>query len=609
VSAADDPHAFGRTRLAFADQAEVDEFVTTLSKFEKGEIGPDDWRRFRLLRGIYPQRQDDLQMVRVKIPQGILTADQLRALAEVARQHSRGFGHITTRQNVQFHFVPQASLEPLLRRLAQAGLTTREACGNSVRNATACPFAGVAADEVFDVTPYALALTRYFLGHPLSSALPRKFKIAWEGCATDHALLAIHDLGFRAILDEDGRRGFRVTVGGGTSILCRSAAELVPFLPAAEVLRLAQAVLQVFHELGDFEHRQRNRLKFLIQTLGFDAFRERVNAAWDRVRDDAGPRLPFDAERPPVEEPPSGPRPVPPTVGEIAARLAAEELRGPGIVPSPQASRTRVAPDADAWRRTNLRPQKQEGVLTAMVTVPLGDLTAGQMDTLADLALAFGDGTVRTTSEQDLVLRWLSRENVDAFYQRLAAAGLGTPNAEGLADLVSCPGAESCRLAVTHSRGLGRFLGDFLRGRPDLVAVAPGLRLRMSGCPNGCGRHHVADIGFQGSVRKLGAAVVPQYFVTVGGGVIGDDAVFGRIVAKIPARRIPLAVERLIGLYTAGRHPGEGAGEFLRRVEIDKLKAALQDLAALTAAEVTPEDLVDLGEEQTPSLEPAGLPG
>src|SRR5947207_9527164 len=234
MSVVDDPKTFGRTRLSFANEADIEEFVSTLERFERGELTPDQWRAFRLVRGTYGQRQTgDASMVRVKIPQGVLTADQLDALADVGERYSRGFGHITTRQNVQFHFVKLHDVEPAMRRLAEAGLTTREACGNSVRNIVACPYAGVALDEIFDVTPYAEALTRHLLRHPLSSSLPRKFKIAFEGCASeDHVFAAINDLGWRAALapDGSGRHGFRVTVGGGTAIMCRSGSTLQEFL-------------------------------------------------------------------------------------------------------------------------------------------------------------------------------------------------------------------------------------------------------------------------------------------------------------------------------------------------------------------------------------------
>src|SRR4029079_13809429 len=266
---------FGRARLSFASEADIDEFVTTLDRYERGELTPDEWRQFRLVRGTVVQRQaEDAQMLRVKIPQGILSSDQLDALAEVGERYSRGFGHITTRQNLQFHFVRLHDVEHAMHRLADAGMTTREACGSSVRNITACPYAGVAADERLDVTPYAESLTRYLLRQPLSSTLPRKFKIAFEGCATDHVVTGVNDLGFRAVLGPDGGRGFRVTAGGGTASMVTSAGLLHEFLPASEILRVAEAVLRVFARLGDYQHKQRNPMKFMIKTVGWTRGRE-----------------------------------------------------------------------------------------------------------------------------------------------------------------------------------------------------------------------------------------------------------------------------------------------------------------------------------------------
>src|SRR5262245_15355437 len=263
----------GRARESFADVADIDEFVAMLEQFERGEISSEAWRRFRLVRGTYGQRQDDVQMLRVKIPQGILTAPQLESLADVADQYARGFAHVTTRQNIQFHFLRLADVEPVMRRMADEGITTREACGHSGRNITACPFAGVAADEVFDVTPYAEGLTRYLLRHPLAAILPRKFKIAFEGCPADHAVASINDLGWTArVRSHAGRpeRGFRLTVGGGSSILPVSGRVLFDFLPAADILDAAEAILRVYHRLGDHEHKHRNRMKFLIKTLGWE---------------------------------------------------------------------------------------------------------------------------------------------------------------------------------------------------------------------------------------------------------------------------------------------------------------------------------------------------
>src|SRR5258707_11171431 len=321
MSVVDDPKTLGRARLSFADANDIEEFVTTLERYERGELTADQWRAFRLVRGTYGQRQaEDAQMLRVKIPQGILTGDELIGLTEVGARFSAGFGHITTRQNVQFHFVTLHDVEPAMRLLADAGLTTREACGNSVRNITACPFAGVAADERFDVTPYAEALTRYLLRHPLSSTLPRKFKIAFGGCETDHVYTAINDLGFRAVLGPDGGRGFRVSAGGGTAILVTSAALLHEFLPASEVFRAAEAVLRVFKRFGDYQHKQRNRMKFMIRELGWTRWLEEYERELTacRLRGDV-PTLEIDP--PASEDKPDWTKDSSPSVGYVASRV------------------------------------------------------------------------------------------------------------------------------------------------------------------------------------------------------------------------------------------------------------------------------------------------
>ena len=302
MSAIDDT-TLGRARLSFADERDIDEFVEKLGQYERGELSAEAWRKFRLVRGTYGQRQDNVQMMRIKIPQGIVTGPQMRALADASAKYSRGFGHITTRQNVQFHFVLLKNAEPMMRDLAATGLTTREACGNSVRNITSCPYAGVEHSEIFDVTPYAETMTRYFLRHPLADKLPRKFKIAFEGCPEDHAFVAIHDLGWHARI-VDGKRGFRLTIGGGTSIMPVSGYLLYEFLPAGQMLEVAEAIVRVYHRLGDYEHRQRNRMKFLIKALGWDAWKTHYDEALAAVRAEGGVRWPMDPATVPVERAP-----------------------------------------------------------------------------------------------------------------------------------------------------------------------------------------------------------------------------------------------------------------------------------------------------------------
>ncbi|MDQ3211586.1 MAG: nitrite/sulfite reductase [Acidobacteriota bacterium] len=606
MAVSEDPRTYGRTRLSFAQAADIDEFVVMLDKFERGEITPDEWRRFRLLRGTYGQRQDaDAQMLRVKIPQGILDAAHLEALADVAERYSRGFGHISTRQNVQFHFVALHDAEPAMRLLAEAGITTREACGNSVRNITACPYAGVARDEVFDVTPYAEAMTRYLLRHPLSSALPRKFKIAFDGCASeDHAATSINDLGWRAAFapDGSGRRGFRLNVAGGTAIMCRTGASLYEFLPASDILMVAEAVLRVFQRYGDYEHKQRNRLKFLVKSMGWEAWQAAFQKELDEVRAAGGATLPFDPENPPVETAP-GDRAEAPSIAEITTLVRATAVKGPGIVPVLEVRDGGPGRERTEWLRTNLRPQKQGEYSQVTVALVLGDITAGQMRAVAALSRAYADGTVRVTVDQNLVMRWVKSGQVPGLYRRLAAAGLAEPGAGTITDVTSCPGAESCRLAVTQSRGLARLIGEDLAEHPEVVRTASDVNIKISGCPNGCGQHHVASIGFQGSIRKIGERAVPQYFMMLGGGAGPGGASFGRLTAKIPARRIPEAVTRMLRLYQDERTAGETATAFFLRVDTARARAAVADLERMTAEEALPADFIDPGEDHAFSPE------
>ena len=535
-------------------------------------------------------------MLRIKIPQGIVTASQMRVMAGVAARYSRGFCHVTTRQNIQYHFVLLSVVEDLMRELASEGLTTREACGNSVRNITGCPYAGTSESEIFDVTPYAEALTRYFLRHPLSGVLPRKFKIAFEGCVEDHALASIHDIGWRARI-VDGQKGFRVTVAGGTSILPVSGYVLYDFLPVGEMFNVAEAVIRVFHRFGDYKHPQRNRMKFVVKALGWDGYRARFEECLDEFKKEGGAPLAFDPEAVGSEAAPDWTPAEAPTLQAVVA-AASTPVNGPGIMPGTVHLQT--LPDAFIrWMRSNVSKQRQPGYHHVTVRLPLGDFTAGQMRVLADLSEAYGDGSMRLTVEQNVLFRWVTRESIEPFYQRLAAAGLGAPDANTLGDVVSCPGAESCRLAVTQSRGLGRALTEHLSARPELVDLVPSGHIKISGCPNGCGQHHIASIGFQGSVRKLGPRAVPQYFVLVGGGCTDEGtAHFGKVVSKVPVHRLTDALDRLLGLYRENRQANEELGAFFRRVPPSMATDALKELSLMLPNEVSEQDFIDLAETQ-----------
>lgn len=552
-------------RLGFARREDVDLFVTKLEAFEKGELSPDDWRSFRLLNGVYGQRQDGVMMLRAKLPGGFVTPDQLEALATVAERFGGGKGHVTTRQNVQFHFVPQADVEDALRVLAASGITTKEACGHSVRNWTCCPFAGVAKDEPFDPTPYVEALARHLLRGPYSSTLPRKLKPSLGGCCgTDCSQAFINDLGFLARKRGD-QLGFQLLAGGGLSTLRRSAITVEEFVPAAELLEAADAVVRVFHRIGNRHNKAKARLKWAIDKIGADAFLAEYRKERETIRGEGGV---------PLVLPPQ------PATPQRRAPLAQVVTPADGYA---------------AWVRDSVRPQKQAGFSAVVIRLVLGDITTAQLRGLAPLIVQFGEGELRTTNEQNLVLRYVPDAKLPLLHRELQRIGLASEGANSLADVTSCPGASSCKLAVTASRGLGGQLTQLLDRRPDLVAAAKGLDIKVSGCPHGCGQHYIAGIGFQGGMRKLAGRPAPQYLVYVGGGIRADRAEFGRLIGKVPARRGAATVERLLDFYIAEGGTGPA---FWQAVPADRLKALIADLTELADADATPEDFIDLGESR-----------
>jgi sulfite reductase (NADPH) hemoprotein beta-component len=552
----------GPGRPGFADEADVDRFVERLEAFERGELSPDDWRSFRLLNGVYGQRQDGVMMVRAKIPAGILGQAQLLALAEVAERWGGGQkGHVTTRQNVQFHFVALDKVEEALRLLAEAGITTREACGHSVRNWTLCPFAGVSVDEPFDPTPYAEALARHLLRGKYSSSLPRKLKPSVGGCCQgDCSQAFINDLGFLARRRGE-EFGFQVVAGGGLSTLRRSALTVEEFLPAGEILEAADAVVRVFHRIGNRQNKHKARLKWAIDKIGAPAFLEEYRAERAKIRAEGGVPLILPPQpRPPL---PSLPQPAEPASGF-----------------------------AD-WARDNVRPQKQTGFAAAVIRLPLGDITAVQLRGLANL-IALGEGELRASNEQNLVLRFVPTWRLPLLHRELVALGLARGGANTGADVTSSPGSSSCKLAVTASRGLGGLLGDWLASHPELVAAARGADVKISGCPHGCGQHYIAGIGFQGGMRKVRGRPVPQYLVYVGGGMRRDGSDFGRLVGKVPARKAPAALERLLGLFAI---ESKGAGHaFWSTVPLERLRTLIADLFELSDEEAIEADFIDLGD-------------
>ncbi|MBL8605527.1 MAG: nitrite/sulfite reductase [Myxococcales bacterium] len=562
----------GRFLPRFSDVRDIDEFVETLGRFERGEIGAEEFRRYRLARGVYGQRQEGVQMLRVKIPQGVVAASQLRCLAEVARRWGRGYGHVTTRQNIQYHFIAMAEIEAALRVLDASGLTTREACGNTVRNVCADPLAGVRDHGTFDVTPYAEAITRFFLRKGWANSLPRKFKIALGYAPGDTALAAIHDIGLVAQV-RDGRRGFAVRVAGGLSTSPQNALLWHTFLDADDLLDACEAVVRVFDRTGNRENKHRARLKYVLRRLGPEKFVEALNEEYAAVKARGGTPLDLGVATAP---------PSPPSLGPDTEAPA---TRSKGYL---------------RWRGSNVLDQDQPGYHVVLVRLAIGKITAAQFDALADLAEAHSDGTARLSQEQGVVLRWVPTARLPAVHAALEAMGLGRPDARSVGDVTTCPGAESCNLAVTASRQVGGAIAEYLDTTPAIapwVEAAASTTIKVSGCPNSCGQHHIANLGWHGAARRAGDRTAPVYQLHLGGGFDAGGARFGRQVIKIPARRVPEAVGRLLGLYVDARHADETPDAFYARVESKTVSALLEDLAALDAA--TPDEVfLDLGQDQ-----------
>jgi len=565
--------------------AEIDNFERQAKAFLAGEGLGDDFRPFRLQHGIYGQRQDNVQMIRVKIPHGSLTADQMDVLGEIAERFTpRKVGHVTTRQDVQFHFVLLEDVPEVLRIMARAGLTTREACGNTVRNVTADHMSGVCPDTVFDVTPHAEATARFFLRNPVCQKLPRKFKIAFSACPHDHGMVPIHDLGATAVL-RDGRRGFLVVVGGGLGAAPQIAQVLDEFVPEQELLRVIEATLRVFDRLGERKNRNKARIKFLMKRIGIEELRRLVQEELTTL--------------PPAD---SG------LYGEPDWSLLEEEASHPSAA-SLGLNGRRPQPGFAAWKRTNAVPQAQPGFSMAYVLLPIGDLTVEQFYALAEMSRKYAGGKTRTANNQNMVLRWVHEEDLPSLHADLVDAGLAEDGALTLTDVMTCPGADTCSLGVTSSKGVGTAIRDELIARNGHLKDDPlveQIRIKISGCPNSCGHHHVADIGFYGNAVRSGERMVPAFSMLIAGKGDGPDARIGQHVMKIAAKRVPEAISALIEYYRAGRNEGEPFGDWALRMGLGYVKEALAEYKEMPAFEQDPMAFVDWGANKLFSLEDMG---
>ena len=579
--------------------AEIDTFEAQIEQKKQGQIDDRVFAETRLRRGVYGQRYDNGQrfdgqvtkplhypsddllkgpdtvwdapgMQRIKIPYGGLTTDQMDVLADIAEEYSDGILHITTRQDIQIHYVHIEDTPDLMRRLAAVDITTREACGNSIRNVTACPLSGVCHTETFDVTPYSHALAQFLLGHPDCQDFGRKFKIAFSGCAQEACgLTSMHDMGMIARI-KDGKRGFETYVGGGLGAVPHQAKLYSEFLPPEELLPTAQAICRVFARLGEKTNRARARIKFLVAKLGIEEFSRLVEEERKILPEDPAWTAYLDNLDSYVEEP-----------LKIAAPLN-------GVARSEA---------FDAWAETNIYKQRQEGYVVATICLPLGDITSDQMRNLADIARKYVKDTIRATVEQNIILRWVSESDVVSLYNDLCELELAEPGAGTIVDVTACPGTDTCKLGISSSRGLAAELRTQLAQQNlQLDDAIKNFRIKISGCFKSCGQHHVADLGFYGNSRKINGYTVPHFQVVLGGQWTENAASYGLAMGAIPSKNIPAVIERITDNYVENREKDESFQAYIQRIGKKDVKDLLQGLTQVPMHEIDPSYYTDWGD-------------
>ena len=592
---------------------EIDIYETQLELRKLGKIEEKLFAETRLRRGSYGQRYDNGQrhdglttqtldyptnntkgpntlwdapgMQRIKIPFGKLSPEQLEMLADCSEEYSDAILHITTRQDFQLHFVHIEDAPTIMRRLASVGITTREACGNSVRNVTACPLAGVCPTQSFDVTPYARATAYFLLGHDDTQEMGRKFKIAFSGCGENACgLTNFNDIGCIAkVRGNNGtaRRGFEFYVGGGLGAVPAAAQLFTDFLPEEELLPMCQAITRVFARLGEKQNRQKARMKFLLKKLGLEEFKRIVLEERQKLRPD--PRWTAFLSQLHADE-------------EKPARPGRKLL--PNIFP----------PGFEKWRRSNVIPQAQEGCVVATVKLPLGDMTAEQGRKLADISRRFSGVPMRTTPEQNVVLRWVSEAELPALYQALEAAELAEPGASTISDLVACPGTDTCKLGISSSRSLAKELRNQLKAAGlDQDENARGLHIKTSGCFNSCGQHHVADIGYLGVSRTVNGRRVPHFQLVIGGEWAHNAGAYGLAIGAIPSKRVPEFTRRIAELYAKDKKEGESFSAFINRIGKKTVRAMVEQLQAIPSYEQDPSFYSDWGDPREYTIDDMGV--
>ena len=585
-----EPHRLqNRIMLPDVVRKELEEYEEWIKKYRAGKIGDVKMQKIRLQLGTYAQRQEGVQMQRIKFPSGTITSEQLLQLADVADRYGSGFIHFTTREDAQLYYIKLEECPDMMRDLASAGITTREACGNTVRNITACYRSGVSSTELFDVAPYAQALFRFLVRNKFNQVLGRKFKIAFEGCTEDHAGMRFHDFGFKAVVKEEGselRRGFRTYIGGGLGGVPYLGCLYTEFLPEEEMMNLAAATLRLFDRYGERKNRMQARMKFLIKKLGWEKFKEAL-----------------DEERKQVRLPSS----VNDYLGEAREAPSAPPL--PDFLPEGPDGVTQN-PVYQEWLRDNVIHHKFAGYKGVNVRLKLGDLVTEPARKLAEIAKTFSRGELRISIQQNLFLPWVPQKALPQLYKALRETGLAEAGAETMEDTTTCPGADTCRLGITSAKGLGaRVSHELNNGLARFKELSRNLRVKVSGCPNGCAQHGIANIGFQGAAFKQDGRTVPAHELFVGGGSELDETKFGERIGKFPARNGPKVVETLLELYTQEKKENESFNACVARLGKERIKEALAPLALVPSFAEQPEFYDDWGHENEKFAIQSGIKG
>ena len=579
------PRESKKPKVNWARVEEADHFANTVKLYRQGKIEPDLFRRFRLQHGAYGTRMtDDYAMVRIKIPAGEIYPHQLEKIATLSEQYSIGSAHVSTRQNMQLHWVVLEDVSEIIRSLAEVGLTSREACGNTVRNVMCSPLAGVCNEEEFDVTPYAVATAKFLLRNPLNQSLPRKFKFNFT-CCEKHGMARMVDVGLiPQIRTVNGKqqRGFRIFMGGGLGNKSFVGHQLEDFTPEEDLLHTSIAAIRIFDRLGDRKHMERNRMRYLVDQMGWEQFQTLVlkERAIVRMTQSAIVRLSVDQ-----------------TPQKIEPHIRISGFDGKSI------------PDGfSRWRKGNTFKQKQDGYYSVSITLEAGDVTASQLRAIAEISREFSaEGYARTGFVQDIYLRWVAESDLPRLYSRLLEIGLANPGSLTMVHPVGCSGTTSCNLALTNSHRIAKEIQrKFIELKLDEDEDLRESSIKISGCPNSCGQHEIATLGFYGGGSRAGKDMYPVYQMSIGGRSDGDT-MLGVNVLRVPAKRVIPAILKLIETFKANKKQGEDFQSWIHKIvtghadsavkSIDDVKKILLPFTQVPSIEADKDFYADYGSE------------